>query len=114
MRRADWEHRTAGQVGGAPDPRSVAAGCSGQGHEYRGRVIDSSKLADRLRAVVAPKGATSGARLYDGSASPAGSGLSRISAAGPSSREPLEHVLCGSWRERASGRSFVVEHRVEP
>jgi uncharacterized protein len=32
---------------------------------------------------------------------------------GVSSREPLEDVLCGSWREHPSGRSFVVERRVE-
>jgi len=76
-------------------------------------VIDSLKLAGRLRAVVAPKGATSDARSPEGSASRLGPGSSQISTVGASSREPLEDVLCGSWREHPSGRSFVVERRVE-
>ncbi|MGE5246054.1 MAG: ribonuclease H-like domain-containing protein [Betaproteobacteria bacterium] len=63
--------------------------------------MDSSRLTDRLRAIISPAGATP-VRPMPGP------------AAGPSGGDALEQVLGGEWQEGAGDRCFVVERSVEP
>jgi len=67
-------------------------------------VIDPSRLADRLRAVVAPKGPAA----VDSATGLAGAELARPSPPN------IEQALGGEWQTDESGRWFVIERRFEP